>query len=533
MERPPLSTHPSPQQRSRNGKKQSRIAIPLSLKPRDYVPGSGPPLQRLRLLPPNDSTAYIVDRILLPSPGLAANGKPLPKRMTYIVGWRDLPAARLLVPALQVLEYVSPMALEEWEWDMEMELDDERKKLAEDSQNVEPVEAGKKKGRPPAHTAIKSANVADPEAEAQTYPKTGAMSLSTPTKARLEAFDEGLRSDEEEEASPSRHLSYEIAGATTPPFADDMGVRTDEDGMEPDFMNVQGVGYVSSEQIGMGWGSDADSFDAVDLNGGASSHLSTPGPSALPFNLDSAAHPPPGNSSRFSSMPSVPPNGRPRLLGNGTGGFVSLNSNATSHATPNTTTRPPTPERPSGSKMAQSTIKQTKQPTPSRGKRAKPKTKPVLFDDNGVPVWEVKRIEDMEVYEVEGRGVVRYFRVRWEGDWPPDQNPTWEPEDNIPANMVRNYLKRSKERKRKRPSSTSTSARKAAKLKQPAPQKPTLSVGKQYGSVSEAFAGDDASHDALEMDEAGDIQHNGEEHAEDYGGDADQDELLIVDEEQA
>ncbi|KXJ91588.1 hypothetical protein Micbo1qcDRAFT_163362 [Microdochium bolleyi] len=32
------------------------------------------------------------------------------------------------------------------------------------------------------------------------------------------------------------------------------------------------------------------------------------------------------------------------------------------------------------------------------------------------------------------------FKVRWKGNWPPDQNPTWEPEENIDKPLVRKYL---------------------------------------------------------------------------------------------
>ncbi|KAJ3479200.1 hypothetical protein NLG97_g8384 [Lecanicillium saksenae] len=45
----------------------------------------------------------------------------------------------------------------------------------------------------------------------------------------------------------------------------------------------------------------------------------------------------------------------------------------------------------------------------------------------------------MELYDVKGQGLVRYFKVRWEGDWPPEQNPTWEPEENIPDDLVREF----------------------------------------------------------------------------------------------
>ncbi|KAM3512541.1 hypothetical protein MY11210_003804 [Beauveria gryllotalpidicola] len=82
--------------------------------------------------------------------------------------------------------------------------------------------------------------------------------------------------------------------------------------------------------------------------------------------------------------------------------------------------------------------------TPSSGK-AKP---PPIFinddsssEDDDETDWAVDRIEDMELYDVEGRGLVRYFKVRWEGDWPPDQNPTWEPEENLPDDLVRDFCR--------------------------------------------------------------------------------------------
>ncbi|KAH7312466.1 hypothetical protein B0I35DRAFT_57475 [Stachybotrys elegans] len=121
---------PSSSRRSRksadSSRKRTRIVVQLRARPAPYVPRSGPRLEPPRLQLPSDSTAYIVDRILLPSPGPAADGRPLPRRMTYIVGWHDLPAARALVPAMRILEYVSPLVLEEWEWQLELGLDEER-----------------------------------------------------------------------------------------------------------------------------------------------------------------------------------------------------------------------------------------------------------------------------------------------------------------------------------------------------------------------------------------------------------------------
>ncbi|CAK7210731.1 hypothetical protein SBRCBS47491_000877 [Sporothrix bragantina] len=47
-----------------------------------------------------------------------------------------------------------------------------------------------------------------------------------------------------------------------------------------------------------------------------------------------------------------------------------------------------------------------------------------------------------ETVAAPGSRLVRFFLVRWKGDWPPDQNPTWEPAENLPPRMVRQYLKK-------------------------------------------------------------------------------------------
>lgn len=90
-----------------------------------------PQLQTPRLLPVHDSTAYIKDTMLLPPAGLAADGNPLPMRMGYLVGWTDLPSASLVVPAVDLLEYVSPYAYEQFEYSRWKELKREERETAE------------------------------------------------------------------------------------------------------------------------------------------------------------------------------------------------------------------------------------------------------------------------------------------------------------------------------------------------------------------------------------------------------------------
>lgn len=73
----------------------------------------------------------------------------------------------------------------------------------------------------------------------------------------------------------------------------------------------------------------------------------------------------------------------------------------------------------------------------------------------GEDLYEVDRLEDDFIATAdEGTGhvePVRFFLVRWKGDWPPDQNPTWEPADNLPPRMVRQYLKKAARRRKGEP----------------------------------------------------------------------------------
>lgn len=170
-------------------KRAPKIDIPVSS---SYTPGSGPPLPKLHLQPPNDSEAYIIERILLPPAGVAKDGRPLPKRMTYIVGWKNQPAARLLVPVMDILDYVSPFVFEQWEYDMEAKLD-ERRALLE----IQKKQGKKRPGRPPKpHSSkIEPSVVATAESDLR-RPKSRAMSLSTPTKRKIQEIEEDIIEDE-------------------------------------------------------------------------------------------------------------------------------------------------------------------------------------------------------------------------------------------------------------------------------------------------------------------------------------------------
>ncbi|KAH7238197.1 hypothetical protein BKA59DRAFT_481578 [Fusarium tricinctum] len=473
---------------------RTRIEVQLRSKPRDYVPGSGPPLQRIGLLPPKDSTAYILERIILPSQGLAADGQPLPRRMTYIVAWHDLPAAQMLVPAMDVLEYVSPRELEEWEYaNTEEQMEHEKVETKQDVAGDAPKP--KKRGRPPKHSKIETAVVAVPDDEEPAVPKRGAMTINTPTKNRLRDFDE--LSDEE--GSLARQLQWETTGDS---------METDEQGFEEEDMLIKDPETHAEKQLEM---LHCSTFEAQGSNQShtgnqfesfpstrTSSQRSTPKAIVSMSKSEGkkrAEHPSQRSLKKAPSMDGLL-NGAQAVESDWTppGSVTYSNSGV---ETPD-----PEPEEVTARLLEEAVSIQPKSVKKSKSASNTPnppKAAPQEVVENTEPAeepdWEVKRIEDMELYDVEGVGPVRYFKVRWEGDWPPDQNPSWEPESNLPPDLIRKYMKNRK-RKRDRPAT-----KKPAKQPTVAPsytsnkksmKQTTLTWGlpaKQYKSVSEAFEG--------------------------------------------
>jgi hypothetical protein len=414
--------------------------------------------------------------------------------MTYIVAWHDLPAAQMLVPAMDVLEYVSPRELEEWEYanteeQMEHEKVETKQDVAGDARKP------KKRGRPPKHSKIETAVVAVPADEEPAVPKRGAMTINTPTKNRLRDFDE--LSDEE--ASLARQLQWETTGDS---------METDEQGFEEEDVFIEDHEIPVGKQLEVLPGSTFEAqgsnhshtgkqFDSFPSTG-TSSQRSTPKAIASKSKSEGkkrADHPSHHSLKKAPAMSGLLNGAQAVESGWTPPGSVTYSNSGVE-------TPDPEPEEVTA-RLIEETVpvqkNSVKKPksTSNTPKPLKPAPQEVVetAEPPEEPDWEVKRIEDMELYDVENVGVVRYFKVRWEGDWPPDQNPSWEPESNLPPDLIRRYMKNGK-RKRDKPA-----AKKPAKQPTVAPsytsnkksmKQTTLTWGlpaKQYKSVSEAFEG--------------------------------------------
>lgn len=148
--------------------------------------------------------------------------------------------------------------------------------------------------------------------------------------------------------------------------------------------------------------------------------------------------------------------------------------------------RPPAKPR-ATSKTPQKTPKKTPHKTPRQAETRTPRTgageSNIPAEEAKEPQYEVKRLESAKQLMVDGRRE-RYFLVRWKGSWAPGENPTWEPEEFLPAKMVRKYLA-------KHPSLTPAREEKVESDVWPS---------RRYSSVTEAFEdpGDEGTVNGVE-----------------------------------
>jgi hypothetical protein len=96
-----------------------------------YVPGTGPPLAPVTIMPPSDNNGYIFDQVIIDS------------EPRYIVCYREQANLRVSVRLPNILNWISPRALEDWttkKYDAEVQEEEERELPI-----IEAREAAKKK----------------------------------------------------------------------------------------------------------------------------------------------------------------------------------------------------------------------------------------------------------------------------------------------------------------------------------------------------------------------------------------------------
>lgn len=557
-------------------KPKLQFHIPIRPRLPKYRPGSGPSPPRITLRPVHDSDAFIVDKVVLPRGHSHPHSESRQRRCYYIIGWPDLPAARPVVDASKILDYVSPRTLEDWEYqdalqrEKELEKEEEAAKLAAaKGKAVATLADGRllpgakrRPGRPPKAMMMVSEPPTEPELnseqEEMIHKRMRGPSLSTPQKSRLAQLvaEEEMLEDLEgiEESSDSAiHRQLEIH---------------DESETIPDSnANTRGLKDVGQSSVvagrSSGESSRASSARPAPLNPSSSlgrtvagvaehHHAAAPTvarqagdrvsrsptqvrtrpqisttPIPLPLHYSQAMKQRISKPYATSRVASIDPQleGRPvstqsDQVHNHPSSAVNSPTTHTNGFTPIGGTFPRPPKRPAEESPAPADTPAKTKPKKSRKKQAEltPAEVALPAETAGSPNPDLDLVQgeqDYVVKRLEGDYFldgVHWFKVRWEGDWPADQNPTWEPRENIAEKLVKQYLKRKANR---------GANSKKAKTKQ---RTSLADWAKQYSSVTEAFEG----QAELNAPSNTTLPHSG---GVDVGvDDDDQDELLVIDE---
>ncbi|KAL2107303.1 hypothetical protein VUR80DRAFT_5416 [Thermomyces stellatus] len=425
-----------------------------------------PELQTPALLPPHDTTAYIKEKMHIQSAGAAADGNPLPMNLGYLVGWTDLRGASMIVPAADILDYVSPYALEQFEYE-DWKQRKQKEKEAHEAlrREMEAKKAALESGKA---TRVKK--------------KPGKKPKGRPRKKIEVPVDEGVIQEEVRKRTGSRVREGEPT-LSTPKKGVLAGVVREGDAPERDYeqsygdteMETETSHPATSREGSRGYDSEpprkklrssASPTKEAGFGGGFVSGMSPMQRARIPVqdSLRSLLQPQEAYPSLTGFTPVVPPR-QARQTPITTTSSESKDASVSSRRSPKpkktkTTSKTSTPR--SG--------------TPKRQNGADIKSYPVEepeAEDLEAIQYEVKRLESMDEMVIDGKRE-RFFLVRWEGDWTPEENPTWEPEENIPRKLVRKYLA-------KNPPGTGKKKKKKKKKKKPG------AWSGRYSSVTDAF----------------------------------------------
>lgn len=564
-----------------------------------FDPSRRPPCVDLQLK--RDTDAFIVDKIVLPLEPFTEPGDPRQRRVYYIIAWPDLRAARPIVDAIKILDYVSPRELEDWEYRDALRRVKKDKEAGSEAAAVKKgrvtevgVPDGKKKpGRKPKNAMRAQVRPPTPkldsDEEKMLARKKQGPSLSTPRNSRISRLESDLDLLDSEDVSaddPDVDIQRQLEAEAT---SRNSGGRYGQYDRPMIFLGSKNPASSSGDSSPPGR-ARSRSLKSSSLHKASSAVKASPTPPlsqrrptpkhAQAILVSSNYKPTSSTPVPLPRQPSFPPKTKAPSsvteakdipnsgLASRDQAYLSSHSSrplATEHAPRSNThsSHSPTPEsrggfvpanryippgghfqRPpkrlvedstegGGSPEATSVSarpkqkRKKKQPKLSQPLTGRECPDEVVIKAEPEQEWVVKRLEGDQILDG-----VHYFKVRWEGDWPPEQNPTWEPQDNISSALVKRYLKRRAEREAAKPQYKKPKTKPSEGGK----QQTLVQWAKKYASVSEAFEGKAELEHPPSLGKdlyEGDITAEADRHLIDDDDPDAIDELLVVDNSQA
>ncbi|ROT41112.1 hypothetical protein SODALDRAFT_112130 [Sodiomyces alkalinus F11] len=508
-------------------------------------------LAPITLLPTHDSQATIVEEYIV-RPENSRDGQP---HREYLITWPDLPTTRITVDAAEIRDYVSAREYERWN-EVQAEARERAELAQEEAENVRAVEEALRREREEELAKrgillrsglLGSSRDNSVEMHTRSASREGRREEYAPSKKKgrpnSEADDEHIIREQLEDLGgwdDSRALNSECLLAMA---RDELTLTTSEAAsrassrlrhLEPPRKKQR---TISPVPLQLGGPSRHQPTDTWAFARGASEAAppsesirrparssptpraqKNPGPGTPTTSgrlLTTTVSAPAKSLRETSRQPDATP--RPRFTP------LAVNSSRwTTVSNPSKSGKTPTPKPAAQDSSSTQKQRSKKKPTP-RAKQSdadEAEGKDEGGDGNeGDPVYEVERLEATKVLMIGGEPV-RHFLVRWKGDWSPDENPTWEPEDNIPAGMARRFLKKAK----------GLGLDGASDAPGASASRAGLWTQRKWSSVSEAFAGNvDDEEDGHGSDKASEQRGDDgfvaktEKDDGDYG-----DELLLV-----
>ncbi|KAF8866657.1 hypothetical protein BDZ45DRAFT_667905 [Acephala macrosclerotiorum] len=387
-------------------------------------------------MPKHDKPGIILDLSRM-------DGKPL-----YIVSYPDKPALRIGVRVAEILDYVSPRTLENWEIEQETLIEENRKAKA--------------------RAQAQAKGQSKKEAIAQTEPQVVEASRVVPGTVRGRGRPKRKRDDEEGVGNvsvASTGLGVKAAGSrkkqarATLPSLSSPPQQFDPYDSESDFEDGDTAAALDRQINGSAFGTRSSGLGAQE----ASSGYASPQPVNVPKKLPPATQ---SRNTRSSSRQTRSTSATPvQVLDNGTGprnqprrGSVAMTSSVEfanmyenlekgktrkstlSEIRPATFYNYSSPTKAQTSTKSASAKQDSVQPASTKPEPAELAVAPVDSDEE----YEVDYIID-DKYQKDKKGKkVRYYLIKWVGNWP----NSWEPETNVGSEVIALYKKKRAEWKK-------------------------------------------------------------------------------------